>query len=370
MAAITLEGLTCRFGPVAAVDEVDLTIPDGAFCVILGPSGCGKSTLLRMIAGLEAPTAGRAFIGAEDVTDLPPGKRGCAMVFQNYALYPHMTVAGNIGYGLKVAGVPRAERARRVAEVAAVLGLGDLLDRMPAQLSGGQRQRVAMGRAMVRSPKVFLFDEPLSNLDAQLRVQMRLELRRLHRDLSATSVFVTHDQLEAMTMADLLVVMRAGRIEQAGTAADVYHRPATRFVASFVGTPAMNLIPARIDASGRAVAAGGWSPAPGAVWDAAPGRAVTLGVRPGALAAGPGAPGAPVFAPDLVEDVGSERHLHARATWAGGVIELALARPAGTALPPGPFAATIPAGAAHLFDDETGLRIAALTPAARSMETA
>jgi sn-glycerol 3-phosphate transport system ATP-binding protein len=358
MAAITLSGLTCRFGAVAAVDGVDLTIPERAFAVILGPSGCGKSTLLRMIAGLETPTAGQVAIGADDVTPLPPGRRGCAMVFQNYALYPHMTVAQNIGYALRVAGMPRAERADRVARVAATLGLGALLDRRPAQLSGGQRQRVAMGRAMVRAPRVFLFDEPLSNLDAQLRVQMRLELKRLHRDQGTTSVFVTHDQLEAMTMADLLVVMRGGRVEQAGTPAEVYHRPATRFVAGFVGTPAMNLIPARLDAAGRAVVAGGWSPCPALAWHGAPGTAVTLGVRPAAVAAQPARPGAPAFAADLIEDVGPERHLHARADWAGGRLDLTLARPAGVALPAGAFAAAIPAAEAHLFDDETGLRLA------------
>jgi sn-glycerol 3-phosphate transport system ATP-binding protein len=359
MTAITLTGLGKRFGGSVAVEAVDLAVPAGTFVVILGPSGCGKSTLLRLIAGLEEATAGRIMLGDRVVNEVAPGARGCAMVFQNYALYPHMTVAENIGYALKVSGVPRAQRSARVAEVAGMLGLGALLDRRPAQLSGGQRQRVAMGRAMVRAPRVFLFDEPLSNLDAQLRVQMRLEIRRLHRDLGTTSVFVTHDQLEAMTMADMLVVMQSGRIEQVGTPQEVYHRPATRFVAGFIGTPAMNFLPARIDAAGRAIVAtgpgDGWCPCADAVWDLPEGTAVEIGARPASVEIARAAD-EPRFTPDLVEDVGSERHLHARATTAGATLDITLARPAGAPLPSGPFAIRIPPEAAHVFEAGTGCR--------------
>jgi len=217
MADIAISNVTKSYGKTAVIHGVDLAIRDGEFVVILGPSGCGKSTLLRMIAGLEEITGGTIAIAGEVVNEKEPRERGCAMVFQNYALYPHFSVAENIGYALKVAGVPKAERMRRVREVAKSVGLEDYLDRKPSQLSGGQRQRVAMGRAMIREPKVFLFDEPLSNLDAKLRVQMRLEVRKLHQRLGATSVFVTHDQVEAMTLADRIVVMNAGRIEQIGT---------------------------------------------------------------------------------------------------------------------------------------------------------
>ena len=217
MSEIAIRGVRKSYGKAETVHGIDLAFGSGEFVVILGPSGCGKSTLLRMIAGLESITAGEIAIGGRVVNRLEPRERGCAMVFQNYALYPHMTVAENIGYALKVAGVPKAERLRRIAEVSRSTGLERLLDRRPAQLSGGQRQRVAMGRAIIREPKVFLFDEPLSNLDATLRVQMRIEIRRLHDKQGVTSVFVTHDQVEAMTLADRLVVLNAGRVEQVGT---------------------------------------------------------------------------------------------------------------------------------------------------------
>jgi sn-glycerol 3-phosphate transport system ATP-binding protein len=219
--------------------------------VILGPSGCGKSTLLRLIAGLEDITAGEIAIGGRVVNALEPRERGCAMVFQNYALYPHMTVAENIGYSLKVAGLSRTLRRAKVEAVARTVGLTEFLDRKPGQLSGGQRQRVAMARAMIREPKVFLFDEPLSNLDAKLRVQMRLEIRRLHNRLGVTSVYVTHDQIEAMTLADFLVVMNKGHIEQVGSPSAIYRRPKSRFVADFIGAPPMNIIPATVASSGR-----------------------------------------------------------------------------------------------------------------------
>jgi sn-glycerol 3-phosphate transport system ATP-binding protein len=251
MTNIDIRAVRKSYGKVETLHGVDLTIKSGEFVVILGPSGCGKSTLLRMVAGLEDITAGEISIGGRVVNKLEPRERGCAMVFQNYALYPHMTVAGNIGYALKVAGVPKAERLERVRKVAASVGLEALLERKPSQLSGGQRQRVAMGRAMVREPKVFLFDEPFSNLDAKLRVAMREEVRNLHRTLGVTSIFVTHDQIEAMTLADTLVIMNAGNVEQIGRPTDVYQRPASRFVAEFIGSPAMNLIEGEFDADGH-----------------------------------------------------------------------------------------------------------------------
>ncbi|MCA1941313.1 MAG: sn-glycerol-3-phosphate ABC transporter ATP-binding protein UgpC, partial [Caenispirillum bisanense] len=239
-----------------AIPGIDLAIADGEFIVLVGPSGCGKSTLLRMTAGLEEVTGGEIRIDGRVVNRLEPAKRDIAMVFQNYALYPHMTVFGNMAYGLRNRGTPKAEIERRVREAAAILELGPLLDRRPGQLSGGQRQRVAMGRAIVREPAVFLFDEPLSNLDAKLRVQMRLEIRRLQRALRTTSLYVTHDQVEAMTMADRLVVMNAGVAEQVGAPLEVYARPATTFVAGFIGSPAMTLLPAMIGPDGAAVLLG------------------------------------------------------------------------------------------------------------------
>jgi sn-glycerol 3-phosphate transport system ATP-binding protein len=227
---------------VEAVKGVSFDVPDGAFCVLVGPSGCGKSTLLRMVAGVETITSGEVRIGERLVNDLEPAERDIAMVFQNYALYPHMTVYDNMAYGLRNRGVSKAEIERQVQEAARILEIGDYLKRKPRELSGGQRQRVAMGRAIVRDPKVFLFDEPLSNLDAKLRVSMRVEIRKLQRALATTSIYVTHDQLEAMTLADVLVVMNAGRVEQIGAPLDVYRRPATTFVAGFIGAPPMNLL--------------------------------------------------------------------------------------------------------------------------------
>jgi sn-glycerol 3-phosphate transport system ATP-binding protein len=253
MSDIQLRRVHKSYGKNAVVHGVDLDIKDGEFIVILGPSGCGKSTLLRMIAGLEEITAGEIAIGGTVVNGLEPRERGCAMVFQNYALYPHMTVTENIGYALKVAGVPKAERMRRIAEVARTLGLDEFLDRRPGQLSGGQRQRVAMGRAMIREPKVFLYDEPLSNLDAKLRVQMRIEIRKLHQRLGATSVFVTHDQVEAMTLADRIVVMNKGTIDQVGPPREIYQRPATTYVGGFIGAPGMNFVDGVIETAANRV---------------------------------------------------------------------------------------------------------------------
>jgi multiple sugar transport system ATP-binding protein len=248
MAEITLEHLTKTYaGGVTAVDDINLQIGDGEFMVLVGPSGCGKSTLLRMIAGLEEVTQGAISIDGADVTELAPRRRDIAMVFQSYALYPHMTVRKNIGYGLKVRRTPKAEARRRVDEVADLLGLADLLERRPAQLSGGQRQRVAMGRAIVREPKAFLMDEPLSNLDAKLRVGMRTSLAQLHARLGITTVYVTHDQTEAMTLGQRVAVMHDGRVLQVDTPQALYRKPADLFVAGFIGTPAMNLVEARLD---------------------------------------------------------------------------------------------------------------------------
>ena len=253
MAQVSLRRLVKRFDDTEAVSGIDLDIADKEFVVLVGPSGCGKSTTLRMIAGLEEITAGEIAVDGEVVNDVPPKDRDMAMVFQNYALYPHMTVYENMSFGLRLKHYPKAEIARRVQEAARILDIAELLDRKPRQLSGGQRQRVAMGRAIVRNPKVFLFDEPLSNLDAKLRVQMRTEIKRVHQKVRTTTIYVTHDQVEAMTLADRVVVMNRGRIEQIGAPNDLYHGPRTRFVAGFIGSPAMNLIPCRLDQSDGAL---------------------------------------------------------------------------------------------------------------------
>ncbi|KFB11266.1 ABC transporter ATP-binding protein [Nitratireductor basaltis] len=245
MAEVSLRGIRKSFGSVEIIKGVDLGVQHGEFCVFVGPSGCGKSTLLRMIAGLEEISSGSLLIDGEDVTEIGPSERGVAMVFQSYALYPHMTVRQNIGFGLKMTGHPKELIAERTAMAAKMLQLEPLLERKPGQLSGGQRQRVAIGRAIVRDPKVFLFDEPLSNLDAALRVQMRAEISKLHQDLGATMIYVTHDQVEAMTMADRIVVLSAGRIEQIGSPLELYHRPKNLFVAGFIGSPKMNFISVR-----------------------------------------------------------------------------------------------------------------------------
>jgi multiple sugar transport system ATP-binding protein len=246
MAAVTLVDVQKTYGTVTAIPKLDLAIADKEFVVLVGPSGCGKTTTLRMIAGLEGVTAGKVFIGAREVTNLRSGLRNCSMVFQNYALYPHMTVAENIGYGMKVRGTPRAEIDAAVADAARILNLTPYLKRKPSALSGGQRQRVAIGRAIVRQPDVFLFDEPLSNLDAKLRIEMRTEIKSLHRRLATTVVYVTHDQVEAMTMADRVVVMNAGRIEQAADPITLYEKPDNLFVAAFIGAPSMNFLEGEI----------------------------------------------------------------------------------------------------------------------------
>jgi multiple sugar transport system ATP-binding protein len=273
MARITLTNLTKRWGEAIAVDDQSLTVEDGTFMVLLGPSGCGKTTTMRMIAGLETPTSGRILFDADDVTEVPTRSRDIAMVFQNYGLYPHMSVAENIGYPLKLRGIARGERSRLVADAAAKVELGPYLDRMPAALSGGQRQRVALARAIVRRPRVFLMDEPLSNLDAKLRVTMRAEIKHLQHALAVTTVYVTHDQIEAMTLADRVAVMDRGRIRQLGPPGEIYDTPADSFVAGFIGSPAMNLIDGDV--------AAGQFRAPGiAVAVPSTDGPVTLGVRP------------------------------------------------------------------------------------------
>ena len=316
MAAISLRGVKKRYNAKALVIQgVDVEIEAGEFVVILGPSGCGKSTLLRMIAGLEEISEGEIAIEGKVVNTLEPRERGCAMVFQNYALYPHMTVEQNIGYALKVARVPKEERRARVLKVATTVGLQTFLARRPGELSGGQRQRVAMARAMVREPKVFLFDEPFSNLDAKLRVAMRSEVRRLHRDLGVTSVFVTHDQTEAMTLADKLIIMNAGRVEQIGRPTEVYNHPASRFVADFIGSPAMNLLEGEFDAEGQFVfGSGGRVRLDQLNGYRVPGRKIVLGVRPeGVRRADAGTAGAIPAVVDYVEELGAARLIHAEA---------------------------------------------------------
>ena len=285
MAQVVLKDLVKRFDEVVAVRDVNLTITDKEFIVLVGPSGCGKSTTLRMVAGLEEITAGEIYIGDRLVNDLPPKDRDIAMVFQNYALYPHMTVYDNMAFGLKMRKFPKAEIDQRVRESAQMLGIQELLARKPRQLSGGQRQRVAVGRAIVRHPQVFLFDEPLSNLDAKLRVQMRVELKRLHERLETTAIYVTHDQVEAMTLGDRVVVMKDGLVQQVGDPLTVYAKPRNRFVAGFIGSPAMNFVECRVTGDGDlAVETKGLRlavpPALKSALGGYRGKAVTLGVRP------------------------------------------------------------------------------------------
>ena len=286
MSGVTLEGVVKRYGDVQVIQGLDLEIEDGEFCVFVGPSGCGKSTLLRMVAGLEETTGGRIGIGARDVTRIDPARRGVAMVFQTYALYPHMTVAQNMGFGLKMNGHPPGEIRARVAEASRILKLEDLLGRKPKALSGGQRQRVAIGRAIVRGPEVFLFDEPLSNLDAELRVEMRVEIARLHQEIGATMIYVTHDQVEAMTLADKIVVLRGGRIEQVGAPMELYRDPDNRFVAGFIGSPAMNFLDGAVADGGVEVPALRASVMPGVTLPPA-GTRISLGLRPEHLSIDP-----------------------------------------------------------------------------------
>jgi len=338
-------------GNVEAVKGVSIDIPDGGFCVLVGPSGCGKSTLLRMVAGLETITSGECRIGGRMVNDIEPSDRDIAMVFQNYALYPHFSVYDNMAYGLRNRGTPKDEIERRVQEASKILGIESFLQRRPRQLSGGQRQRVAMGRAIVRKPQVFLFDEPLSNLDAKLRVQMRVEIKKLQRALGVTSIYVTHDQVEAMTLSDKLVVMSAGRVEQMGLPNDVYRKPASRFVATFIGSPPMNIAMGEVKGKGAVSIGDVVLPVSDMAADLVPGAAIEVGLRPEDLIVTPN--GSLTMAVDFIEELGATQLFHGTLGGATLVIQAAsgLVPPDSKTLH-----LTIDPAKVHLFDVETGVR--------------
>ena len=357
MASIELRNIDKSYGPDHIIRDASLTIADGEFVALIGPSGCGKSTMLRMVAGLEDITSGEIRIGGRVVNHVEPRDRNIAMVFQSYALYPHMTVAQNMGFNLKLAGRPKPEIRARVEEAAGMLDLTELLDRRPAHLSGGQRQRVAMGRAIVRNPEAFLFDEPLSNLDAKLRVQMRAEIKLLHQRLGTTSIYVTHDQIEAMTLADRIVVLNKGRIEQQGSPLDVYRRPANRFVAAFIGSPQMNFLDAEmisVDGHARAHVGGDVTLAIDNPGEARPGQKVTVGLRPEHLVATTDMPqiGGPI---DLVEVTGAQTFVR----FGVGASRLTAIMPGDMMLDTGDmFAGRIQPANIHLFDAQSGRRLA------------
>jgi len=349
MASVTLENVKKRYaGGIEAVKGISLAMADGSFTVLLGPSGCGKSTLLRMIAGLETVTEGTIRIAGKRVNEVEPAARDIAMVFQNYALYPHMSVFDNMAYGLRNRGVAKAQIEARVADAARLLSIESFLKRKPRELSGGQRQRVAMGRAIVREPQAFLFDEPLSNLDAKLRVQMRIEIRRLHNRLKATSIFVTHDQVEAMTLADTVVVMNQGQVEQCDGPSEVYRRPATRFVATFIGSPPMNLFAGRIVAPDRVATPGGELAFDAAAYALGSAPEVEVGLRPEDLRLAQSQEGALAFAKDFVEELGATRLIHGTS----GSAEIIVALPNGANEDGGRLA--VGKEAVHLFDPATG----------------
>ena len=354
MASVTLSEVRKVYhGGVEAVRGVSFGVPDGSFCVLVGPSGCGKSTLLRMVAGLETISGGTVRIGDRVVNDVEPSERDIAMVFQNYALYPHMSVYDNMAYGLRNRGTPKAEIDARVREAARILDVEPYLGRRPKQLSGGQRQRVAMGRAIVRKPQVFLFDEPLSNLDAKLRVQMRVEIKRLQKSLGVTSIYVTHDQVEAMTLSDQLVVMNGGRTEQIGTPTELYRRPATRFVAGFLGSPAMNFLSGRLDDTGHVVVGEQRLRLPGPANGALPGASVDVGIRPEDLRIAE--PGREVLSTDVefVEELGATRLIHGRT----GQNVVTVQVPAGESRVAGRLGLAAEPASLHLFDPATGARL-------------
>ncbi|MEU3765926.1 sn-glycerol-3-phosphate ABC transporter ATP-binding protein UgpC [Amycolatopsis keratiniphila] len=352
MATVTFSDTTRFYAGVdrPAVDGLDLEVADGEFLVLVGPSGCGKSTTLRMLAGLEGVDDGSIHIGDRDVTELPPKDRDIAMVFQNYALYPHMTVGENIGFHLKLAKMPKAERDRKVREAAAVLDLTEYLDRKPAKLSGGQRQRVAMGRAIVREPSVFLMDEPLSNLDAKLRVQTRTQIASLQRRLGITTLYVTHDQVEAMTMGDRVAVLKDGILQQCDTPVGLFAKPVNVFVAGFIGSPAMNLLETTVDSDG-AVAGGTRLPLTPAQRSALTGPSIVVGVRPEGWTIGDGGFEAIV---EVVEELGSDQYLYCR----DGDRVLTVRTPGMAPWQRGePISLTPQPGAVHLFDAATGDRL-------------
>ena len=356
MANLKLQAVTKSYdGKNQIIQSIDLDVADGEFIVMVGPSGCGKSTLLRMVAGLERTTSGDIYINDQRVTELEPKDRGIAMVFQNYALYPHMTVFDNMAYGLKIRGFGKAQILARVEEAARILELGPLLKRKPRELSGGQRQRVAMGRAIVREPAVFLFDEPLSNLDAKLRVQMRLELQQLHRRLRTTSLYVTHDQVEAMTLAERVIVMNKGIAEQIGTPSEVYRRPASLFVASFIGSPAMNLLPGQLTTDGTSlVMEDGFElplPVPRPEWG---GRELTIGIRPEHIQLTEDTQNGIPMVLNTLELLGADNLAHGKLAGSGVVVRLSheVFPTAGSLL-----RLDFPAKALHFFDTQTGLRM-------------
>jgi multiple sugar transport system ATP-binding protein len=353
VARVSLQGVRKAFGPVEVIHGIDLEIADGEFVVFVGPSGCGKSTLLRLIAGLEDITSGALFIDGAQVNDFPPKARGVAMVFQSYALYPHMTVFQNMAFGLELGRISRKEIRRRVQKTAEKLQIAPLLDRKPRELSGGQRQRVAIGRAIVRDPKLFLFDEPLSNLDAALRVQTRVEIAKLHAETGATMIYVTHDQVEAMTLADRIVVLNAGRVEQVGAPLELYHRPANCFVAGFIGSPQMNFLEAELESiqpdgvhcnllDGRSIVV------PVSADEVRSGDRVTVGIRPEHLMAGAGDDAALRGTVEVIEQLGDSHLIHVRLQ-TGHLITV---RQAGAALvrEGKVIALNVPAGSAHVFD--------------------
>lgn len=356
MASLILQAVGKTYdGKTPVIAPLNLEVADGEFIVLVGPSGCGKSTLLRMVAGLESVSSGDIYIDGERVTEREPKDRGIAMVFQNYALYPHMSVYDNMAYGLKIRGFSKQQIQRLVERVAQMLELGGLLKRKPRELSGGQRQRVAMGRALVREPAVFLFDEPLSNLDAKLRTQMRLELQLLHRRLRTTSLYVTHDQVEAMTLAERVIVMNKGHVEQIGTPTEIYRRPASLFVAGFMGSPAMNLLPGRVSEDGNRFQVTGGPSLPltavGALWR---GRELTAGIRPEHIEQSRSRPDGMALEVISLEQLGADNLVHGR--WGGHAMVMRLPhddQPAiGTVL-----YLSCPAHAWHFFDPLTGSRV-------------
>jgi multiple sugar transport system ATP-binding protein len=352
MASVEIDDVRKSFGNHPVIRGVSVDIEDGEFVILVGPSGCGKSTLLRMLAGLEHITSGEIRIGNRVVNDLPPKERDIAMVFQNYALYPHMTVADNMSFSLMLAGVPKAQMEERVKPAAEILGLTNLLHRYPRQLSGGQRQRVAMGRAIVRDPQVFLFDEPLSNLDAKLRVSMRTEIKNLHQRLTTTTVYVTHDQIEAMTMADKIVVMHDGIVEQIGAPLDLYDNPANLFVAGFIGSPAMNFLNGRLDEADPSrflTDDGAVLPVPASP-PSARGRALVYGIRPEAFSLG----GPVSLKVQVIEPTGSESQVVGLV----GKTQVTCVFRERVRLAPGEtLELSIDPNAAHLFDAGTGMRL-------------
>ena len=354
MASLDLINVQKSFGPVKILHDISIGLQDGEFLVLVGPSGCGKSTLMNIIAGLEEPSGGQLRLQGRDITDIAPAERNISMVFQSYALYPNMTVAKNIEFPLEMRKVEKTKRDERVKAVSKLLQIEHLLERKPRQLSGGQRQRVAMGRAIVREPAVFLFDEPLSNLDAKLRVQMRFEIQKLHRRLSTTSLYVTHDQVEAMTLAQRMIVMNAGRAEQIGTPMEVYENPASVFVAGFIGSPAMNFLGGKAETDGRVTLDGGGAVAAGGKLE--PGRRITVGVRPEHFT--PCVPSAAnlVGSVEMIEALGADTLIHVAFGGASLIARLPHGAPATVGEP---IALAAAPGRVYLFDAETGARVAA-----------